>query len=238
VLAHIGWPAVALAVVYLIGRAVKEKETWWRLVFGIVVLVVVAMGIVVACVRVLGVQVPGFHLPATSRTPVPTASAGPQHEVPATAAPEAVPIPTAASGSPCGRCRGEDPGGALHAGDRHPSKTSASASSSSSVRADPQPCAGAPASAYASVTRPATASAAPGRSSSRAKPRRGWSRGTRCGPSRPAATPTGTFTKNTDRQPSQVVSTPPASTPRPRRPRRVSPTCRARWPAAHPRRRW
>ena len=86
-LAHIGWPAVALAVVYLIGRAIKKPDEWWRLMGTIVVLVAVILGAMIVCVQVLGMQLPGFNVPALSRTSAPAAIVSPQSSAPVTASP-------------------------------------------------------------------------------------------------------------------------------------------------------
>jgi hypothetical protein len=100
VLAHIGWPAVALVVVFLISRVVKEKQSWWRLIFGIAFLLTLFMGMAVVSVRVLGMQIPGFNAPAMPRAPVPTATASPQPSVPVTARPLATANPGASVAYP------------------------------------------------------------------------------------------------------------------------------------------
>ena len=59
-LAHVGWPTVGLAIVILIGRAIRDKDQTFRLMGLIVVLVAVVVGSVAICVELLGMQVPGF----------------------------------------------------------------------------------------------------------------------------------------------------------------------------------
>ena len=93
-LAHIGWPAVALAVVYLIGRAIKKPDEWWRLMGTIVVLVAVILGAMVICVQVLGMQLPGFNVPTLSRTSAPASTASPQPSAPVMASPVATASPS------------------------------------------------------------------------------------------------------------------------------------------------
>jgi len=78
VLAQIGWPAVALAVVYLVGRSIKKKEEWRRLIGTFVVLVAVVLSAVTFSVRVLHMRLPGFSVPALTRTPVPMSTFSPQ----------------------------------------------------------------------------------------------------------------------------------------------------------------
>ena len=69
-LAHVGWPTVGLAIVILIGRAIRDKDQTRRLIGLIVVLVAVVVGSVAICVELLGMQVPGFHVAAmTGRRP-------------------------------------------------------------------------------------------------------------------------------------------------------------------------
>jgi hypothetical protein len=58
VLAHVGWPTVGLAIVILIGRAIRDKDQTRRLIGLIVVLVAVVVGSVAICVELLGMQVP------------------------------------------------------------------------------------------------------------------------------------------------------------------------------------
>ncbi len=106
-LAHIGWPTVALAVVYLIGRAIKKPDEWRRLMGTIVVLVAVVLGAMVICVQVLGMQLPGFNVPALTRTPTPAATASPQPSAPIMVSPVAT-----ASPSPSGVYPGEGGRGA------------------------------------------------------------------------------------------------------------------------------
>jgi len=67
VLAHVGWPTVGLAIVILIGRAIRDKDQTRRLIGLIVVLVAVVVGSVAICVELLGMQVPGFHVAAMTR---------------------------------------------------------------------------------------------------------------------------------------------------------------------------
>ena len=62
-LAHVGWPTVGLAIVVLIGRAIRDKDQTRRLMGLIVVLVAVVVGSVAICVELLGMQMPGFHIP-------------------------------------------------------------------------------------------------------------------------------------------------------------------------------
>lgn len=66
-LAHVGWPTVGLAIVILIGRAIRDKDQTRRLIGLIVVLVAVVVGSVAICVELLGMQVPGFHVAAMTR---------------------------------------------------------------------------------------------------------------------------------------------------------------------------
>ena len=63
-LAHVGWPTVGLAIVILIGRAIRDKDQTRRLIGLIVVLVAVVVGSVAICVELLGMQVTGFHVAA------------------------------------------------------------------------------------------------------------------------------------------------------------------------------
>ena len=81
----IGWPAVAVALIFLISRIIWSRAAWWRFVVGIVVFAIVA----VAGLRVLGV-----HESALPRT-MPTVSAP---AVPAaTHAPRSSPAPASTS---------------------------------------------------------------------------------------------------------------------------------------------
>jgi len=96
VLEHVGWPTVGLAVVVLIGRAIRDKDQTRRLMGLIVVLVAVVVGSVAICVELLGMQMPGFHIPAMTRAAAPVATASPR-----TAPPVAVsPVATASPSSP------------------------------------------------------------------------------------------------------------------------------------------
>lgn len=109
VLAHIGWPAVALAVVYLIGRAIKKPDEWWRLMGTIVVLVAVILGAMIVCVQVLGMQLPGFNVPALSRTSAPAAIVSPQSSAPVTASPVVTASPSRSGAYPGGMGEELDP---------------------------------------------------------------------------------------------------------------------------------
>ncbi len=94
-LAHVvGWPTVALALVLTVRRAIKNPGEWWRLIGGISVLLGVLAAIVIISVVVLGTQVPGFHLPALTRTAAPAATASPQPATPATATSAATASPS------------------------------------------------------------------------------------------------------------------------------------------------
>lgn len=77
-LAHVGWPTVGLAIVMLIGRAIRDKDQTRRLIGLIVVLVAVVVGSVAICVELLGMQVPGFHVAAMTRAAAPVATASPR----------------------------------------------------------------------------------------------------------------------------------------------------------------
>jgi hypothetical protein len=101
VLPHITWPVVVLAVVLLFRLAVKRRETWWRLIFGIVVLVVVGMGAVV-----VGVQLHDFTVPALPRTPMPAVTASPRPAPPVTTSPVAAASPSHSAVYPGGNGRG------------------------------------------------------------------------------------------------------------------------------------
>lgn len=105
-LAHIGWPTVALAVVYLISRAIRDKDQWLRLIGLILVLVVVVVGSVAICVELLSMQVPGFHVPAMTRTAAPAATASPRPAPPVTASPVATASPSASGVYPVRDGRG------------------------------------------------------------------------------------------------------------------------------------
>jgi hypothetical protein len=77
---NVGWPAVALAFVHLIGHVIHDKKAWWRLVFGLVVLA----GVVVVGLLVLGVRVPVV----------------PRVRAPATVTPSAIPVSHGAAPAP------------------------------------------------------------------------------------------------------------------------------------------
>ena len=98
-LAHVGWPTVGLAIVILIGRAIRDKDQTRRLIGLIVVLVavVVVVGSVAICVELLGMQVPGFHVAAMTRAAAPVATASPRPAPPVAADP-------VATASPSGHC--------------------------------------------------------------------------------------------------------------------------------------
>jgi hypothetical protein len=64
-----GWPAVAIAFIVLVGRVIWSRTAWWRLVFGLVVLVVVV---------VAGLLVLGVHEPFALRTAVPVTTSSPR----------------------------------------------------------------------------------------------------------------------------------------------------------------
>jgi hypothetical protein len=93
VLGHINWPAVAVAFIILGGRVIWSRAAWWRLIAGIVVLVIVAVG----ALWVLGLRVPGVP-----RTPIP-ATPSPRSFV----AQPAIPIQTGASPGRAGGRRRE-----------------------------------------------------------------------------------------------------------------------------------
>jgi hypothetical protein len=97
VLAHVGWPTVGLAIVILIGRAIRDKDQTRRLIGPIVVLVAVVVGSVAICVELLGMQVPGFHVAAMTRAAAPVATASPRPAPPVAADP-------VATASPSGHC--------------------------------------------------------------------------------------------------------------------------------------
>jgi hypothetical protein len=97
VLAHVGWPTVGLAIVILIGRAIRDKDQTRRLIGLIVVLVAVVVGSVAICVELLGMQVPGFHVAAMTRAAAPVATASPRPAPPVAADP-------VATASPFGHC--------------------------------------------------------------------------------------------------------------------------------------
>jgi hypothetical protein len=97
VLAHVGWPTVGLAIVILIGRAIRDKDQTRRLIGLIVVLVAVVVGSVAICVELLGMQVPGFHVAAMTRAAAPVATASPRPAPPVAADP-------VATASPSGHC--------------------------------------------------------------------------------------------------------------------------------------
>ncbi len=96
-LAHVGWPTVGLAIVILIGRAIRDKDQTRRLIGLIVVLVAVVVGSVAICVELLGMQVPGFHVAAMTRAAAPVATASPRPAPPVAADP-------VATASPSGHC--------------------------------------------------------------------------------------------------------------------------------------
>jgi hypothetical protein len=99
VLPHITWPVVVLAVVLLFRLAVKRRDTWWRLIAGIGVMLAMLIATLIVCVVVLGTQVPGFRLPVLTWTSAPAATASP----PATTSPRSSPMVTvspAATASP------------------------------------------------------------------------------------------------------------------------------------------
>jgi hypothetical protein len=95
VLAHVGWPTVGLAIVILIGRAIRDKDQTRRLIGLIVVLVAVVVGSVAICVELLGMQVPGFHVAAMTRAAAPVATASPRPAPPVAADPVATASPSA-----------------------------------------------------------------------------------------------------------------------------------------------
>lgn len=69
----IGWPAVAVALMFLILRIIWSRAAWWRFLSGIVMPAIVA----VAGLRVLGVHelaVRRTAVPTVSRTAVPAAT--------------------------------------------------------------------------------------------------------------------------------------------------------------------
>ena len=94
-LAHVGWPTVGLAIVILIGRAIRDKDQTRRLIGLIVVLMAVVVGSVAICVELLGMQVPGFHVPAMTRAAAPVATASPRPAPPVAADPVATASPSA-----------------------------------------------------------------------------------------------------------------------------------------------
>ena len=94
-LAHVGWPTVGLAIVILIGRAIRDKDQTRRLIGLIVVLVAVVVGSVAICVELLGMQVPGFHVAAMTRAAAPVATASPRPAPPVAADPVATASPSA-----------------------------------------------------------------------------------------------------------------------------------------------
>jgi hypothetical protein len=94
VLAHVGWPTVGLAIVVLIGRAIRDKDQTRRLMGLIVVLVAVVVGSVAICVELLGMQMPGFHIPAMTRAAAPVATASPRPMPPVAASPVATASPS------------------------------------------------------------------------------------------------------------------------------------------------
>jgi hypothetical protein len=95
VLAHVGWPTVGLAVVILIGRAIRDKDQTRRLIGLIVVLVAVVVGSVAICVELFGMQVPGFRVAAMTRAAAPVATASPRPAPPVAADPVATASPSA-----------------------------------------------------------------------------------------------------------------------------------------------
>jgi hypothetical protein len=98
----LGWPAAAVALIFLISRIIWNRAAWWRFVVGIVVLAIVT----VAGLRVLGVHesaLPRMAVPTVSATAVP-ATAHAQRPSPAAAA---TPVRTASPRvHPGGRGRG------------------------------------------------------------------------------------------------------------------------------------
>ena len=96
-LAHVGWPTVGLAIVILIGRAIRDKDQTRRLIGLIVVLVAVVVGSVAICVELLGMQAPRFHVAAMTRAAAPVATASPRPAPPVAADP-------VATASPSGHC--------------------------------------------------------------------------------------------------------------------------------------
>ena len=99
-LAHVGWPTVGLAIVILIGRAIRDKDQTRRLIGLIVVLVAVVVGSVAICVELLGMQVPGFHVAAMTRAAAPVATASPRPAPPVAADPVATASPSASGVDP------------------------------------------------------------------------------------------------------------------------------------------
>jgi hypothetical protein len=106
---------VALAVVYLIRCAIKDAgQTRWLIVI-IAALMATLLITVTICVELLGMQVPGFHVPVTTRAAAPVATASPRPAPPVTASPAVTRSPQAAapavrparvrSGSPAPRAR-------------------------------------------------------------------------------------------------------------------------------------
>jgi hypothetical protein len=109
VLAHVGWPTVGLAIVILIGRAIRDKDQTRRLIGLIVVLVAVVVGSVAICVELLGMQVPGFHVAAMTRATAPLATASPRPAPPVAADPVATASPSASGVSPMRADKERDP---------------------------------------------------------------------------------------------------------------------------------
>ncbi len=94
-LPHITWPVVVLAVVLLFRLAIKHRDTWWRLIAGIGVMLVMLTATLIVCVVVLGTQVPGFRLPVLTWTPAPAATASPRSSPMVTVSPAATASPSA-----------------------------------------------------------------------------------------------------------------------------------------------
>jgi hypothetical protein len=115
VLTYIGWPAAVIAAVYLIRSAIRDDGQTRRLITIIVASMATLLVTVTICVEVLGMQVPGFHVPVTTGAAAPAATASPQPAPPVTASPAPTRNPHAAaptarparvrSGSPASRAR-------------------------------------------------------------------------------------------------------------------------------------
>jgi len=115
VLTYAGWPAAVIAAVFLIRSAIKDDDQTRRLITIIVASMATLLVTVTVCVEVLGMQVPGFHVPVTTRTAAPVATASPRPAPPVTSSPVATRSPRAAaptarpvrvrSGSPALRAR-------------------------------------------------------------------------------------------------------------------------------------
>ena len=111
-------------------------------------------------------------------------------------------------------------------------RITAEVASSSSVRPDPQPCSVVPSSAVTSRTSPAT-TASPPATSSAPRSVSALDAGRMTAARAPATTPTGTLTRKTHSQLSQVVSMPPRRTPAAAPPLPIAPHAAravARWP--------